>query len=131
MKDDQEKLLFRWEETYKKGLLTFWLLLFLHDRPTYAYEAGSAVEELSQGTISADENSIYRALYRFEDLGLVHSELRDSEIGPRRKYYRLTRSGVELLAGFIRRNILLFEQPALRDRIRNVLADDSGEEAMT
>jgi PadR family transcriptional regulator PadR len=128
IKADEEKLLVRWEETYKKGLLTFWLLLFLHERPAYAYEAGNAVAELSQQTITVDENSVYRALNRFVDLGLVRSELRDSEIGPRRKYYRLTRSGTELLAGFIRRNILLFDQPALRERIRTVLADEGGEE---
>src|SRR4030042_5885705 len=92
------ELLANWEEVYKKGLLTFWLLLFLHERPAYAYEAGASIERLSQGTISVDENSIYRALNRFETLGLVDSELRDSDIGPKRRYYCLTRSGTDLLA---------------------------------
>ena len=118
-----DELLSNWEDVYKKGLLTFWLLLFLHERPAYAYEAKTAVEQLSQGTISADENSIYRALNRFEDFGLVGSELRDSEIGPKRRYYRLTRVGTKLLAGFIRRNILIFEHPTIHERIQAVLND--------
>ncbi|MGB7539786.1 MAG: PadR family transcriptional regulator, partial [Anaerolineales bacterium] len=65
---DVDDLLKNWEEVYKKGLLTFWLLLFLHERPAYAYEASAAIGELSNGTILADENSMYRALNRFESL---------------------------------------------------------------
>jgi PadR family transcriptional regulator PadR len=118
-----EDLLSNWEDVYKKGLLTFWLLLFLHERPGYAYEAGTAVEKLSQGTIFADENSIYRALNRFETMGLVRSELRESEIGPARRYYRLTAAGFGLLAAFIRRNILVFDSPAVQDRLQAVLND--------
>jgi PadR family transcriptional regulator PadR len=118
-----DELLVHWEEVYKKGLLTFWLLLFLHERPAYAYEARSELERLSRNTVSADENSIYRALNRFKTLGLVFSELRDSEIGPKRRYYRLSRTGVELLAAFIRRNILLFEDADLQKRIQSVLMD--------
>jgi PadR family transcriptional regulator PadR len=122
-----DELLSNWEEVYKKGLLTFWLLLFLHERPAYAYEAGPLVEQLSRGTVSVDENSIYRALNRFESFGLVGSELRDSDIGPKRRYYRLTPSGTDLLAAFLRRNILVFEHPSVRERIRAVL-DDAPEE---
>jgi|WetSurMetagenome_2_1015567.scaffolds.fasta_scaffold589235_1 PadR family transcriptional regulator, regulatory protein PadR len=121
--DPESELLSNWEDVYKKGLLTFWLLLFLHHRPAYAYEAGAEVEKLSQGTVSADENSIYRALNRFESLGLVKSELLESDIGPKRRYYRLTTSGSELLAGFIRRNILIFENADVRERLQGVLKD--------
>jgi PadR family transcriptional regulator PadR len=123
-KEIPDELLANWEEVYKKGLLTFWLLLFLHERPAYAYEAGSAVEQLSQSTVSADENSIYRALNRFETLGMVRSELRESEIGPKRRYYRLTPAGAGLLAAFVRRNILVFENPDVRKRIQAVLGDN-------
>jgi PadR family transcriptional regulator PadR len=123
-KEIPDELLANWEEVYKKGLLTFWLLLFLHERPAYAYEAGSAVEQLSLSTVSADENSIYRALNRFETLGMVRSELRESEIGPKRRYYRLTPAGAGLLAAFVRRNILVFENPDVRKRIQAVLGDN-------
>jgi DNA-binding PadR family transcriptional regulator len=124
-KQTEAQLLSNWEDVYKKGLLTFWLLLFLHHRQAYAYEAGAEVERLSKGTVSADEKSIYRALNRFESLGLVKSELLESDIGPKRRYYRLTRSGSEILAGFIRRNILVLETADVQERIRAVLQDDS------
>ncbi len=120
---DVEELLKNWEEVYKKGLLTFWLLLFLHERPAYAYEASAAVGELSQGTISADENSMYRALNRFELLGIVKSELKQSSIGPSRRYYTLTETGVSLLARFIQRNILVFETPSVAERIQTILRE--------
>lgn len=126
--NDADDLLTTWEEVYKKGLLTFWLLLFLHERPAYAYEAGTSVEQLSQGTISVDENSIYRALNRFESNGLVASEMRASDIGPKRRYYHLTRAGTDLLAAFLRRNILVFDHPSIRERIQAVLDDTADQE---
>jgi DNA-binding PadR family transcriptional regulator len=122
-KNDSAGLLSHWEDVYKKGLLTFWLLLFLHERPAYAYEAGAAIAQLSRETIAVDENSIYRALNRFETLGLVGSELRESSIGPRRRYYHLTPSGADLLAAFIRRNILIFENSSIRERIQAALRE--------
>ncbi len=118
---DVDELLKNWEEVYKKGLLTFWLLLFLHERPAYAYEASSAIGELSQGTISADENSMYRALNRFESIGIVKSTLQQSNLGPSRKYYSLTETGVSMLSKFIQRNILIFETPPIADRIQAIL----------
>ena len=114
-------LLATWEEVYKKGLLTFWLLLLLHERPSYPYEIGQAIRDLSQGAVSADDNSIYRALSRFETVGLVQSDLQQSSLGPPRRYYRLTQAGLELLAAFIQRNILIFSTPTVAQRIQNVL----------
>ena len=119
--DEIDRLLLNWEEVYKKGLLTFWLLLLLHERPAYAYEINDAVQKISQGTISADNNSIYRALSRFETMGIVTSDLRQSDIGPARKYYGLSENGVLLLGKFIQRNILLFETPLVAERIQNLL----------
>ncbi len=119
--DEINKLLLNWEEVYKKGLLTFWLLLLLHERPAYAYEINDAIQKLSQETISADNNSIYRALSRFEDMGIVNSQLRSSDLGAARKYYQLSKKGVALLGKFIQRNILLFETPEIAERIHSVV----------
>jgi DNA-binding PadR family transcriptional regulator len=118
---DLEELLKQWEEAYKKGLLSFWLLLLLFDKPAYAYELGATVSEVSQGTVTADEKSIYRALNRFQSIGIVQSELLSSKIGPQRRYYTLTEKGTALLTEFIRRNILVFETPPVTERVRAVL----------
>ena len=114
-------LLAQWEENYKKGLLSFWLLLLLAQRKAYPYEIKAAIEQLSQNTISADENSIYRALNRLADSGIVDSELLASETGPSRRYFFLTSLGRELLTRFITRNILVFEQPEVADLIQKMI----------
>lgn len=118
---DISDLLTKWEETYKKGLLSFWILLLLYERPSYPYEMSAEVAKISLGTISVDDNSIYRALNRFESVGIVKSELQQSNTGPQRRYYRLTSKGKALLTEFIQRNIRVFETPSVSERITTVL----------
>ena len=119
-------LLDQWESVYKKGLLTFWVLLLLHERPSYVFEMGEQLEELSRGSISVDEKSLYRALRRFEAMGVVQSTWQSSEVGPRRRYYTLTELGAALLRQFIRRNILIFREPAVVERMEALLQDLDG-----
>jgi len=118
--DDIADLLNKWEETYKKGLLSFWILLLLHERSSYPYEMSAEVAKISQGTVSVDDNSIYRALNRFELVGIVQSELQQSSTGPQRRYYSLTKKGLALLTEFIRRNIQVFNAPSVAERITNI-----------
>lgn len=117
-------LLDQWESVYKKGLLTFWLLLLLHERAMYVFEMGQELDSVSQGTINADEKSLYRALRRFEAMGLVQSFWQPSDVGPRRRYYQLTELGTELLRRFTRRNILRFQEPAVAARLDALLQED-------
>ncbi|HMB23959.1 MAG TPA: PadR family transcriptional regulator [Anaerolineales bacterium] len=122
---DITDLLTKWEETYKKGLLSFWILLLLYERPSYPYEMSSEITKISQDTISVDDNSIYRALNRFEAVGIVKSELQQSSTGPQRRYYSLTDAGKALLTQFIQRNIQVFETPSVSERIATVLQNSS------
>ena len=122
-----ENLLAQWEETYKKGLLSFWLLLLLAQRKAYPYEIKAAVTEMSRNTISVDENSIYRSLNRLADSGIVDSEVLPSETGPSRRYFFLTTLGHELLSRFITRNILVFEQPDVADLIQKTLSSNGNQ----
>ena len=122
--DELELLLAQWEETYKKGLFSFWLLLLLAQRKAYPYEIKTAITEMSRNTINADENSIYRALNRLADSGVLDSELLPSETGPSRRYFFLTDLGRELLNRFITRNILVFEHPQVADLIQKTIASN-------
>jgi DNA-binding PadR family transcriptional regulator len=79
------------------------------------------VSKISQGTISVDDNSIYRALNRFESVSIVKSELQQSNSGPQRRYYSLTSKGKALLTEFTQRNIQVFETPSVSERIATVL----------
>ena len=119
-----DQLLAQWEGTYKKGLLSFWLLLLLSQRKAYPYEMKAAIEELSQNSISADENSIYRALKRLAQSGVVDSEVQPSETGPNRRYFFLTDLGQELLTRFISRNILVFQHPVVADLIQKTISSE-------
>jgi PadR family transcriptional regulator, regulatory protein PadR len=119
-----DTLLLQWEETYKKGLFSFWLLLLLSQRKAYPYEIKNAVIEMSHNTIDADENSIYRALNRLADSGVVDSEVLPSGTGPSRRYYFLTSLGRTLLARFVARNILVFEQPDVAGLIQKSLSSE-------
>jgi len=117
-----ENLLGQWEETYKKGLLSFWLLLLLAQRKAYPYEIREAINAMSHNTINADENSIYRALYRLASSGVVDSEVLPSETGPSRRYFFLTDLGRDLLRRFTTRNILIFETPDIAELIQKTLS---------
>ncbi|MFO7683786.1 MAG: PadR family transcriptional regulator [Chloroflexota bacterium] len=115
-----DQLLQQWEDSYKKGLLSFWILLRLHGRSSYAYEMTAMIADMSQGTVVADEKSIYRALKRFEENGILQSRTQNSDMGPPRRYYSLTPLGQQLLARFIERNIRIFAQPNVAAAIDSV-----------
>ncbi len=116
-----DTLLSTWEEVYKRGLLSFWILLLLQKNKSYAYEMVEKIRELSQGSMSADEKSIYRALSRFEKIRVLQSRRVNSDIGPPRKYYSITELGERLLRTFIDRNILIFYSPEIKSRIHNII----------
>ena len=126
--NDVNDLLNKWEETYKKGLLSFWILLLLYERAFYPYEMSTVIKDISQETISVDDNSIYRALNRFESIGIVESTYQQSDSGPQRRYYSLTDKGLSLLKEFIKRNILVFELPSVAERIQSVINCNSPSE---
>jgi PadR family transcriptional regulator PadR len=123
-----DPLLLKWEEVYKKGLLSFWILLLLYERPSYPFEMRPLIEEISQNTITADDNSIYRTLNRFSEIGIVASETRPSSQGPDRRYYHLTDKGFSLLKQFSERNIRVFETPEVAMRVDAVCSKNTPEE---
>jgi len=110
-------LLNSWEETYKKGQLTLWIFLSLKDGDRYVDEIKSFIENMSNNTISCEEQSIYRSLRKYLHLGIVEFNLKEGNKGPERKYYKLTELGNNLLNQFIERNINLFYD----DKIKTLL----------
>lgn len=108
-KNDQlSELLSAWEETYKKGQLTFWIFLSLKDGKKYVDEIKTFVEEQSEHTMTCESQSLYRNLRKFQHVGVLDYETGLGNKGPERKYYFLTELGQELLDNFIKRNINLF-----------------------
>ena len=111
------ELLSAWEETYKKGQLTFWVFLALKEGKKYVDDIKIFVEDQSDHTMSCEEQSLYRNLRKYQHLGVVDFETGKGNKGPERKYYFLTDLGHSLLNQFISRNISLF----FNKRIMNLL----------
>lgn len=103
-----------WEETYKKGQLTLWVFLALKEQEKFVDEIKQFVEEKTKGTLSCEEQSLYRTLRKYKELGMVDFVNRPGQGGPERKYYFLTGLGKELLTQFTQRNIELFFQPEIK-----------------
>ncbi len=65
------------------------------------------IHEFSEGTISYDEQSLYRSLRKFQHLEIVEYSLKPGNSGPDRKYYQLSSNGHVLFEKFVERNISL------------------------
>ncbi|WP_037320333.1 PadR family transcriptional regulator [Salegentibacter sp. Hel_I_6] len=115
--DNLNELLFSWENTYKKGQLTLWIFMALQESRKYVDEIKSFIEKKSNGTISCEEQSLYRALRKYEHINVLTFELKEGNKGPERKYYSLTNLGHELFVQFVNRNIKLFYS----EEIKNIL----------
>ena len=111
-------LLNSWEETYKKGQLTLCIFLSLKDGDKYVDEIKSFIENMSNNTISCEEQSIYRSLRKYLHLGIVEFNLKEGNKGPERKYYKLTELGDNLLNQFIERNINLFYDEKIKKLLK-------------
>lgn len=103
-----------WEEVFKKGQLTLWIMLALKDGPKHMAEVRQFVGELTAGNVEADDQSMYRALRRYHDAEMVEFMMEPNEDGPDRKVYGLTEIGYRVLGAFLQRNIEVFYKPAVK-----------------
>lgn len=110
----QQELLDAWEETYKKGQLSFWLFLALKEGEKYADEILTFIGAATRGALRCEEQSLYRTLRKYRELGMVDFRTGPGSGGPERKYYFLTPLGNELLRRFTDRNISLFYDPEIQ-----------------
>ena len=109
-----DELLLAWEEVHKRGHLTLWILLALKDGPKHMDEIKEFMAETTNGQLSVDDKSIYRALRRYYDTELVDYTSAPGK-GPDRKVYSLAPIGSRLLQRFIERNITgLYFQPRIK-----------------
>lgn len=113
-----------WDDVYKKGQLGVWILLSIYDGRKYTAEIIEFMDKASHGHFAVKEQSLYRALRRFKDMGLVDvTEEQSPNSGPKRKYYELTELGVVVLGKFATLNIRPLLQPQISTLI-NHLAEE-------
>lgn len=80
-----------------KGNLDLLLLSVLSAGPAHGYAVISALRERSAGTFDLPEGTIYPALHRLEDAGLLESSWAEAD-GRKRRVYGLTVQGAAALA---------------------------------
>ena len=64
---------------------------------SYGYAIVQRIHDLSDGKIQWSDGTLYPVLHRLETEEVIASEWRVSEVGRRRKYYRLTPKGRKAL----------------------------------
>jgi len=110
----EDKLLQGWEEIYKRGQLTLWVLLALRHGSKNMDEVRAWLDQSTDGAITAEERSLYRVLQRFHTIELVTFTHRSGKRGPNQKVYQLSPLGERLLQRFIERNLKVFDKPDIR-----------------
>src|SRR5262249_33234193 len=76
-----------------QGTLDLLILKTLAGRPLHGYKIAQRIHELSDDVLRVEEGSLYPALYRMEQKGLIESEWGVSDNNRQAKFYKLTRKG--------------------------------------
>lgn len=80
-----------------KGHLDAIVLAAVEAAPAHGYAIIEEIRRRSGGTFVLPEGTIYPALHRLEQAGLLQSTWTDPAKGRRRRVYSLTRRGVDAL----------------------------------
>lgn len=81
-----------------KGHLDAILLASLDAGPAHGYAIIETIRQRSSGAFDLPEGTIYPALHRLEQAGLLESTWTTPPGGRRRRVYSLTRAGIAALA---------------------------------
>jgi transcriptional regulator len=81
-----------------QGTLDLLILRTLILGPAHGHTIAHSIERTSENALEVEQGSLYPALHRLEDRGLVSSEWGASENNRRAKFYRLTTKGRKELA---------------------------------
>ncbi|HKF02971.1 MAG TPA: PadR family transcriptional regulator [Candidatus Sulfotelmatobacter sp.] len=82
-----------------QGTLDLLILKVIALGPVHGYAIARRLEEVSRGVVQVPEGSLYPALHRLENRGLLAADWKETETGRDAKFYRLTRKGRKHLEG--------------------------------
>ena len=95
-----------------QGTLDLIVLRMLRDEPTNGYDLSLRIQTVSRDVLQVNAGSLYPALYRLEERGLIRASWKETATGRRAKVYALTAAGQKQLA----------EQRAAWERFSGALA---------
>lgn len=84
-----------WISQVRRGLVEFCILESISKQPMYGYDLLVYLEQWD--IISITEGTLYPLLRRLQKEEYIVSYWQESDAGPPRKYYQLTKKGEELL----------------------------------
>jgi transcriptional regulator len=81
-----------------QGTLDLIVLQLLNAEPTNGYDLTLRIQAITREVLNVNAGSLYPALYRLEQRGLITAEWGETEKGRRAKVYSLTRAGKKHLS---------------------------------
>lgn len=81
-----------------QGTLDLLILKVLLREPLHGWGVSKRIRQISDGVLEVNQGSLYPALFRLRDRGLIRSDWDISEEGRSVKVYELTRAGRKVLS---------------------------------
>jgi len=76
-----------------QGTLDLLILKVVALGPVHGYSVAQRLQQVSRDVVQVPQGSLYPALHRLENRGLLAAEWRQTDSGRDAKFYRLTRKG--------------------------------------
>ncbi len=100
-----------------KGVMEACILKIINDDVVYGYELSDKLQKLGLDAVS--EGTIYPILLRLQNNNYIYSEKRESETGPKRKYYFITDEGKHAL------KLMIDEWDKIAGPIHSILKEET------
>ena len=76
-----------------QGTLDLLILKVVAIGPVHGYAIAQRLEQVSRHVVQVPQGSLYPALHRLENRGLLAADWQETETGREAKFYKLTRKG--------------------------------------
>ncbi len=76
-----------------QGALELLILKVLRRGPAHGYAIATAIQQMSDDVLRVEAGSMYPALHRMSEAGVLKAEWATSDVGRRARLYTLTRTG--------------------------------------
>jgi len=76
-----------------QGTLDLLILKVIALGPVHGYAIAQRLQQVSREVVQVPQGSLYPALHRLENRGLLGADWKETETGREAKFYRLTRKG--------------------------------------
>jgi PadR family transcriptional regulator PadR len=76
-----------------QGTLDLLILKITALGPVHGYAIAQRLQQISRDVVQVPQGSLYPALHRLENRGLLAADWKQTETGREAKFYRLTRKG--------------------------------------